>query len=180
MAINLVKGQRVDVGLQRICVGLGWEGDADLDASAFMLGANNQVPSEAGFVFYHNLESGDKSVIHSGDLKEGGAGDVETIKVDLGKVDVGIEQIIFTVTIYDFEETGQNFGQVRNSYIRIYDADTNAEVLKYELSEDFSVETAVEFGRLYKRNGSWKFEAMGSSTPGGLAGFVKKYATAYS
>jgi tellurium resistance protein TerD len=181
MAINLVKGQRVDIGLQKIKVGLGWEGEADLDASAFLVAASAQVPSEGFFVFYNNLESPDKGVIHSGDVKEGGAGDVETISVDIAKIDSRIEQIIFTVTIHEFEATGENFGQVHNSYIRIYDAATNEELCKYELDEDFSIETAIEFGRLYKRNGAWKFEALGTANSGGgLHAFVKKYATVFA
>lgn len=180
MAINLSKGQRVDISLQNLAVGLGWTGDSDLDASAFMVAANGQVPAEEFFVFYNNLESKDLAVRHSGDLKDGGSGDVETIKVDIRKLDPRIEQIVFTVTIHDAESSGENFGQVRNSFIRIYNADTSEELCKYELDEDFSVETAIEFGRLYKRNDTWRFEAMGTAGTGGLESFVKKYATAYS
>lgn len=181
MAINLTKGQRIEIGLQKISVGLGWSGEADLDASAFMIAANGQVPTEEFFVFYNNLNSVDRAVKHFGDELEGGSGDVETISVDIAKIDSRIEQIIFTVTIHDFETTGENFGQVRNSFIRIFNADTNEELCKYELDEDFSVETAIEFGRLYKRSGAWKFEAIGTAiTGGGLEAFVKKYAKAYS
>jgi len=180
MAINLSKGQRVDISLQNLAVGLGWTGESDLDASAFMLASNGQVPAEEFFVFYGNLESKDLAVKHSGDEKAGGSSDVETIRVDIRKLDPRIEQIIFTVTIYDFESTGENFGQVRNSFIRIYNADTNEELCKYELDEDFSIETAIEFGRLYKRNDTWRFEAIGTAGSGGLESFVKKYAKAYS
>lgn len=193
MAINLSKGQRVDIGLQKIGVGLGWDpseaasgSEYDLDASAFMLGTDKQVPSEGFFVFYgmSNLTpdkkpiSSDSAVTSSGDDRTGGSseGDDETLMVELGKVDPRIEEIIFTVTIYEFEERKQNFGQVRNSFIRIYDATTNVEICKYELGEDFSVETAIEFGRLYKRGGAWRFEAMGVGHNGGLATFVAKYA----
>ncbi|MDP1586678.1 MAG: TerD family protein, partial [Prosthecobacter sp.] len=122
MAINLSKGQRVDISLQNLAVGLGWTGVSDLDASAFMVAANGQVPAEEFFVFYGNLESKDLAVKHSGDEKAGGSSDVETIKVDIRKLDPRIEQIIFTVTIYDSETTGENFGQVRNSFIRIYNS----------------------------------------------------------
>lgn len=189
MAINLTKGQRVDIGLQKLGVGLGWDPnssstshDFDLDASAFMLGADGQVPNEAFFVFYGNQASGDGSVKSSGDDQTGGnsAGDDETLMLDLGRLDPRIEQIIFTVTIHEFAERKQNFGQVRNSFIRIYDASSNEELCKYELDEDFSVETAIEFGRLYKRSGAWKFEAMGTATTGGLGAYVKKYAKSFS
>ena len=185
MAINLTKGQRVDIGLQKIGVGLGWDPntvgagvDYDLDASAFMLGENGQVPGEQFFVFYSNPKSPDNAVESSGDDRTGGSsdGDDETLTIDLGKVDPRIAEIVFTVTIHEFEQRRQNFGQVRNSFIRIYDAVTNEEICKYELDEDFSVETAVEFGRLYKRGGSWRFEAVGTGHSGGLNTFVSKYA----
>jgi tellurium resistance protein TerD len=183
MAINLQKGQRIDIGLSKVGVGLGWdpnEGtghDFDLDASAFMLGSNKRLPQDEFFVFYNNPKSPDGAVESSGDDLTGGNsdGDDETLTVDLSSVDNRIEEIVFTVTIHDFETRRQNFGQVRNSFIRIYNAQTNEEIAKYELDEDFSIETAVEFGRLYKRNGEWKFEAMGIGYKGGLQHFVDKY-----
>ncbi|RYD29477.1 MAG: TerD family protein [Verrucomicrobiaceae bacterium] len=189
MLINLTKGQRVDIGLQKIGVGLGWDPnpsasshDYDLDASAFMIGADGQVPSSAFFVFYNNPESPDKAIKSSGDDRTGGnsSGDDETLEVELALVDPKIEQIIFTVTIDDFEARRQNFGQVRNSFIRIYDQLTGAEICKYELDEDFSVETAIEFGRLYKRGNTWRFEAIGMGHSGGLSTLVRKYAKAYA
>lgn len=183
MAINLTKGQRIEIGLSNVGVGLGWdpnEGtgfDFDLDASAFMLGENRKVPHDDFFVFYNNQKSPDDAVESSGDDLTGGNsdGDDETLTVDLTKVDSKIQEIVFTVTIYDFENRRQNFGQVRNSFIRIYNAQSNEEIAKYELDEDFSIETAVEFGRLYKRNNEWKFEAMGIGYKGGLDYFVNKY-----
>lgn len=183
MAINLQKGQRIEIGLSKVGVGLGWdpnEGtgfDFDLDASAFMLGENKKIPKEEFFVFYNNTTSPDNSVESSGDDLTGGnsEGDDETLTVDLSKVDPKIKEIIFTVTIHDYESRRQNFGQVRNSFIRIYNAQTNEEIAKYELDEDFSVETAVEFGRLYKKGSEWKFEAMGIGYKGGLDFFVSKY-----
>lgn len=183
MAINLTKGQRIEIGLSKVGVGLGWdpnEGtghDFDLDASAFMLGENKKLPQDDYFVFYNNPKSPDGAVESSGDDLTGGNsdGDDETITVDLTKVDPKIQEIIFTVTIHDYETRRQNFGQVRNSFIRIYNAQTNEEIAKYELDEDFSVETAVEFGRLYKRGGEWKFEAMGIGYKGGLQYFVDKF-----
>jgi tellurium resistance protein TerD len=197
MAINLTKGQRVDIGLQRLGVGLGWDPntsgnqeDFDLDASAFLLAQNAQIPAEDFFVFYgsqsRNSEnqpiSPDGAVFSSGDDRTGGNsdGDDETLFVDLTRLDPRIEQIIFTVTIHDAELRKQNFGQVKNSFIRIYNRDNQEELLKYELEEDFSIETAIEFGRLYRRNGAWRFEAIGNGSSGGLEIFVKKYATAFS
>jgi tellurium resistance protein TerD len=183
MAITLTKGQRVDIGLTKLGVGLGWDPaqtgqDFDLDASAFLLGANGKIPTDKYFVFYNNDVSPDGSVQSSGDDQTGGNsdGDDETLMVDLEKIDPRIEQIIVTVTIHDYESRRQNFGQVRNSFIRIYDATNGNEILKYELDEDFSVETAVEFGRLYKRGGVWRFEAIGQATTGGLQAYVDKYA----
>ena len=185
--INLEKGQRIsmDKGLTLVGVGLGWdpnEGtgyDFDLDASAFMLGESGRIPTDEYFVFYNNQKSPDGSVESTGDDLTGGnsdGGDDETINVDLSKVDPKIQEIVFTATIYKAEERRQNFGQVRNSYIRIYDAKTNAEIARSDLDEDFSIETAVEFGRLYRRGDEWKFEAMGIGNKGGLQSLVNKYA----
>lgn len=185
--INLEKGQRIsmDKGLTLVGVGLGWdpnEGtgyDFDLDASAFMLGESGRIPTDEYFVFDNNPKSPDGSVESTGDDLTGGnsdGGDDETINVDLSKVDPKIQEIVFTATIYKAEERRQNFGQVRNSYIRIYDAKTNAEIARYDLDEDFSIETAVEFGRLYRRGDEWKFEAMGIGNKGGLQSLVNKYA----
>ena len=185
--INLEKGQRIsmDKGLSLVGVGLGWdpnEGsgyDFDLDASAFMLGSNGKIPKDEYFVFYNNQKSPDGSVESTGDDLTGGnsdGGDDETLNVDLTKVDPQIKEIIFTATIYKAAERRQNFGQVRNSYIRIYDAKTNTEIARYDLDEDFSIETAVEFGRLYRHNGDWKFEAIGNGSKGGMESLVNKYA----
>ena len=182
--INLQKGQRIEIGLSKVGVGLGWDPnqstgyDFDLDASAFMLGENGKLPQDEFFVFYNNPLSPDQAVESSGDDMTGGnsdGGDDETLSVDLTKIDTRIKEIIFTVTIHKAEERRQNFGQVRNSYIRVYNAVSNEEIARYDLDEDFSVETAVEFGRLYKRNGEWKFEAVGQGYKGGLQFFVDKY-----
>lgn len=184
MAISLEKGQRIEIGLSKVSVGLGWdpnEGsgfDFDLDASAFMLGGNKKLPKDEFFVFYNNQKSPDGAVESTGDDLTGGnsdGGDGETLNVDLAKVDPQVQEIIFTATIYKAEERKQNFGQVRNSYIRIYNSITNEEIARYDLDEDFSIETAVEFGRLYRRNGEWKFEAMGIGNKGGLQALVNKY-----
>ena len=184
MAINLQKGQKIDVGLMKMSVGLGWnpnEGTGqsfDLDASAFMIDANRLIPSEAFFIFYGNTDSPEGALHHTGDDPTGGnsaEGDDESIIVDLSKVDESIREILFVVTIHDAVARKQNFGQVRNSYIRIVDDSTGQEVAKYELGEDFSIETGVEFGRLYKRDASWKFEASGIGYREDLSFFLSKY-----
>ena len=184
MAINLQKGQKIDIGLTKMSVGLGWnpnEGTGhsfDLDASAFMIDANRAIPAEAYFVFYGNTDSPDGALHHTGDDPTGGNsadGDDETIVVDLSKVDPAVQEILFVVTIHDAGARRQNFGQVRNSYIRIVDDANGQEVAKYELGEDFSIETGVEFGRLYKRDGKWKFEASGIGYKEDLAFFLAKY-----
>ncbi len=184
MAIVLEKGQRIGIGLSKVSVGLGWdpnEGtgyDFDLDASAFMLGSNKKIPNDNYFVFYNNPKSPDGAVESTGDDMTGGnsdGGDDETLNVDLKKVDPSIQEILFVATIYKADERRQIFGQVRNSYIRIYDSVTNEEIARYDLDEDFSIETALEFGRLYRRGGEWKFEAMGIGSKGGLQALVNKY-----
>jgi tellurium resistance protein TerD len=184
MAINLQKGQKIDIGLSKMSVGLGWtphEGtgfDFDLDASAFMVDGSRLIPDEKYFVFYGNTDSPDGALHHTGDDPTGGnsaGGDDETIQVDLSKIDPRVQEILFVVTIYDAAPRRQNFGQVRDSYIRIVDDSTGLEVAKYELGEDFSIETAVEFGRLYKKDGKWKFEASGIGYKEELAYFLSKY-----
>lgn len=184
MAINLQKGQRVDIGLSKISIGLGWnpnEGTGyafDLDASAFMINQNRLIPAEEFFVFYGNTTSPDGALAHSGDDPTGGnsdGGDDETISVDLTKVDERIAEILFVVTIHEAIARKQNYGQVRDSYIRIVDDSSGQEIVRYELGEDFSIETGVEFGRLYKRSNSWKFEASGIGYREDLAFFLAKY-----
>ncbi|KAA4747112.1 TerD family protein, partial [Bacteroides fragilis] len=152
--------------------------DFDLDASAFMLGSNKKIPNDNYFIFYNNPKSPDGAVESTGDDTTGGnsdGGDDETLNVDLQKVDSSIQEILFVATIYKADERKQNFGQVRNSYIRIYNSITNEEIARYDLDEDFSIETAVEFGRLYRRGEEWKFEAMGIGNKGGLQALVNKY-----
>jgi tellurium resistance protein TerD len=183
MAINLQKGQKIDIGLTKMSVGLGWkpnEGtgcDFDLDASAFMINSSRLIPSEPYFVFYGNTDSPDAALHHTGDDPIGGNsdGDDETIQVDISKIDSSIKEILFVVTIHDAIQRKQNFGQVRDSYIRIVDDTTGQEFAKYELGEDFSIETAVEFGRIYKKEEKWKFEASGIGYKEDLAFFLSKY-----
>lgn len=184
MAISLVKGQKIDIGLSKISVGLGWtpnEGTGnnfDLDASAFMIDANRLIPAEEFFIFYGNTDSPDTALHHTGDDPSGGnsaEGDDETIQVDLSKINDKITEILFFVTIHDAAARKQNFGQVRNSYIRIVNESSNEEIAKYELGEDFSIETGVEFGRLYKKDNKWKFEASGIGYREDLSFFLSKY-----
>lgn len=182
MPINLTKGQKVDLtkgnpGLNNIMVGLGWDVNAfdsgaafDLDAAAFMLGDNGKCPTDKEFVFYGNLVHMSESVKHMGDNLTGeGDGDDEQIQIDLSKIPANISRVSFTVTIYDAEVRRQNFGQVSNAFIRIVDETTNTELIRYDLGEDFSIETAVVVGELYRNNGEWKFNAIGSGFQGGLA-----------
>lgn len=188
MPINLSKGQKVDLtkgnpGLKKLMVGLGWDvnafdsgADFDLDAAAFMLGDNGKCPTEKEFVFYGNLEHASGSVTHMGDNLTGeGDGDDEQIAIDLTLIPQNVSRIAFTVTIYDHEVRRQNFGQVSNAYIRIVDEATNVELIRYDLSEDFSIETAVVVGELYRHNGEWKFNAIGSGFQGGLAALCGHY-----
>ncbi len=188
MAINLTKGQKVDLtkgnpGLKKLMVGLGWDvnafdsgADFDLDAAAFMLGDNGKCPTEKEFIFYGNLTHPSESLKHMGDnLTGAGEGDDEQIFVDLTKIPANVSKVAFTVTIYEAEERGQNFGQVSNSFIRIVDESTGREVIHYDLGEDFSIETAVVVGELYKHNGEWKFNAIGSGFQGGLAALCGHY-----
>jgi tellurium resistance protein TerD len=183
MAINLQKGQRENIDAPKFTIGLGWDtnnsstGSAfDLDASLFLLGDNKKIVSDEHFVFYNNLVSPDGAVEHTGDNLTGdGDGDDEQVKIDLSKIDGKVNEICIVVTIHEAESRRQNFGQVRNSFIRIFNAETNEEVLKYELEEDFSIETAVEFGRVYKRENKWKFEAVGVGMKGGLQDYLNKY-----
>jgi tellurium resistance protein TerD len=164
-------------------VGLGWDTnkydggfDFDLDASAFLIGADGKSASDADFIFYGNKEHTSKSVIHQGDNLTGeGEGDDEQIMIDLALVPASVDKIDFTVTIYDSETRNQNFGQVSNAFIRIVNSATNEELIRYDLSEDFSIETAVVVGELYRNNGEWKFNAIGSGFSGGLAALCRNY-----
>lgn len=183
MAINLQKGQRENINAPKFTIGLGWDTntsstglDFDLDASVFILGENKKILSESHFVFYNNLKSPDESVIHTGDNLTGdGDGDDESVKIDLTKISNLAKELCIVVTIHDAENRRQNFGQVRNSFIRIVDDSNGVELVKYELEEDFSIETAVEFGRVYNKDGQWKFEAIGMGMKGGLQDYVNRY-----
>jgi tellurium resistance protein TerD len=182
MAINLEKGQRQIIDAPKFTVGLGWDSNSsstgtsfDLDASVFLVGANGKIPNDNHFVYYNNLKSPDGAVTHAGDNLTGdGDGDDEKIYIDLYTISPDVNEISFVVTIHHADTKRQNFGQIRNSFIRILDQ-SNTELVKYELDEDFSIETAVEFGRIYKRNNEWKFEAVGIGMKGGLQDYLNKY-----
>ena len=188
MPINLTKGQKVDLtkgnpSLRKITVGLGWDvnefdsGAAfDLDAACFMVGENGKCPTEKEFIFYGNLEHTTGSVKHLGENRTGeGEGDDEQIQVDLSLVPANVSRLAFTVTIYDSDVRRQNFGQVSNSFIRIVDDITGEEIIRYDLGEDFSIETAIVVGEIYRNNGEWKFNAIGSGFQGGLAALCNHY-----
>jgi len=188
MAVRLSKGQKVDLtksnpNLKEIIVGLGWASNPssssynfDLDASAFLIGANGKVKDESDFVFYNNPAGGQGSVNHSGDHKKGsGEGDDEQIRINLLSVPAYIERISFTITINDAQMKRQSFGEIKNAYVRILNASTNELLLKYELGEEFSVETAIVAAEIYRHAGEWKFNAIGSGFQGGLAALCHNF-----
>lgn len=188
MPVSLQKGQKVSITkdnprLSKVVVGLGWDVNAfdtgsafDLDTAAFLLTDSGKVSVSEDFVFFGNLTHPSGAVQHMGDnLTGAGDGDDEQIKVDLSKVPSNITKIAFTVTIYEAEQRRQNFGQVSNAFIRIYNEANGEELLRYDLGEDFSIETAAVFGELYRNNGEWKFNAIGSGYQGGLAALCANY-----
>lgn len=188
MSISLEKGQKIDLtktnpGLTKVVVGLGWDTnkydggqDFDLDASAFCLNATGKAGSEKDFIFYNNKENINGSVLHTGDNLTGeGDGDDEQLKIDLSAVPAEVDKISFCITIHDATGRNQNFGQVSNAFVRIVNEDTNVELIRYDLGEDFSVETAIVVGELYRNNGEWKFNAVGSGYKDGLSGLVRDF-----
>ncbi len=187
MALSLQKGGNLSLskeapGLTKILVGLGWDPRStdgtqfDLDASAFLLNASGKVRGDADFIFYNQLKSPDGSVEHTGDNRDGaGDGDDEAIKVDLSRVPVDVDKIAFTVTIHDAENRRQNFGQVGNSFIRIVNETNGSEIVRYDLAEDASTETAMIFAELYRHNSEWKFRAVGEGYAGGLKALANGY-----
>ncbi|ARU88999.1 TerD family protein [Pseudomonas sp. M30-35] len=187
MALTLQKGgnlslTKTDASLTKLLIGLGWDpratdgADFDLDASAFLLGANGKVRGDADFIFYNQLKSQDGSVEHTGDNRTGeGDGDDEVLKVDLSRVPADVDKVAFVVTIHDADSRKQNFGQVGGSFIRIVNEMTSAEVVRYDLAEDASTETAMVFAELYRNNGEWKFRAVGQGFAGGLKALANSY-----
>lgn len=187
MAISLTKGQNIslsktDPSLKNVLVGLGWDArstdgqDFDLDASVFMATENGKVPSDRHFIFYNQLVSPCGGVEHTGDNLTGdGDGDDESVIVQLDKVESNIKSLFITVTIHDAEARRQNFGQVSNAFVRIVNNDTSEEIVRFDLSEDYSTETAMVFGEIYRHNGEWKFRAIGQGYTGGLYSLCQQY-----
>lgn len=188
MAINLTKGQKIDItkgnaGLDKIIIGLGWDtnkydsdADFDLDASCFILEASGKVRSDEDMIFYNNTKGAGGAVEHTGDNLTGeGEGDDEQIKIALSKMPANVERIAFVITIHDAAVRNQNFGQVSNAFVRVVDEAKNEELVRYDLGEDFSIETALIVGELYRHNGEWKFSAIGSGYQGGLAAVCKDF-----
>jgi tellurium resistance protein TerD len=187
MPINLTKGANVSLsnsvpGLTNILIGLGWDTratdgeDFDLDASAYMLSAAGKVRSDADFIFYNQPVSVDGSVKYLGDNRTGaGDGDDEQITVDLSHVPADVEKLVIGVTINEAEERRQNFGMVSQAFVRVVDVSDDSEIVRYDLSEDFSVETALVFGELYRNSGEWKFRAVGQGFQGGLEAMAKNF-----
>ena len=188
MAIVLKKGQKVDLtkgnpGLNNIKAGLGWDvnkydgqSEFDLDVSVFMCDATDKVASDGDFIFYNNPKHSSESVTYCGDNRTGeGEGDDEEVKMDLSKIPANIEKIAFAVTIHEAATRNQNFGQVSNSYIRILNEENGEELIRYDLGEDYSIETAVVVGELYRQGSDWKFQAIGSGFEGGLEALCLNY-----
>jgi tellurium resistance protein TerD len=187
MSVSLSKGGNVSLskeapGLTAVLVGLGWDArtttgaDFDLDASALMVGTSGKILSDANFIFFNNLTSPDGSVEHMGDNLTGeGEGDDEVIKVNLAGVPAECDKIVVTVSIYDAENRGQSFGQVRNAYIRVVNQAGGTEITRYDLTEDASSETAMVFGEVYRASGEWKFRAVGQGYSTGLAGIARDF-----
>ncbi|HEX7987546.1 MAG TPA: TerD family protein [Duganella sp.] len=187
MAISLQKGGNVNLskeapGLTKVVIGLGWDPRAtdgaefDLDGSAFMLKADGKVRGDNDFIFYNNLKSSDGSVVHNGDNRTGaGDGDDETLTVDLSRVPAEIDRVSFCVTIHEAEARRQNFGMIGKAFIRCLNANGNAELTRYDLSEDSSVETAMIFGELYRAGAEWKFRAVGQGFKGGLGPLARSF-----
>lgn len=187
MALSLSKGQNLSLtkeapGLTKTVIGLGWDPrstdgkEFDLDASAFLLEPSGKVRSEADFIFYNQMNSTCSSVSHTGDNRTGeGDGDDEKIKVDLSKIPADVQKVAITVTIHEGAERKQSFGQVENAFIRVVNEETSAEVVRYDLSEDYSTETAMVFGELYRHNSEWKFRAVGQGYAGGLQAMCSQF-----
>jgi tellurium resistance protein TerD len=187
MTISLNKGgnlslSKTDPTLNNVVIGLGWDArptdgaDFDLDANAFMLKNDGKIRSEADFIFYNQMRSMCGSVEYMGDNKTGaGAGDDETVVLQLDKIPADVERVTFAVTIHEAEARKQNFGQVSNAFIRVVNKDSGVEIARYDLSEDASVETAMIFGEIYRHNGEWKFKAIGQGYAGGLAPLARQF-----
>ncbi|MBQ7609048.1 MAG: TerD family protein [Desulfovibrionaceae bacterium] len=190
MPISLQKGGNVSLskeapGLTQAIIGLGWDVNSsdgaafDLDASCFLLGDNGKVIKDIDFIFYNNPKSEDGSVIYSGDNRTGtGEGDDEQITVDFTKVSPAIKKIAVVVTIHEAQERGQNFGQVNNAYVRLVNKSNNTEIVRYDLTENYSLFTAITVCEVYRRDNEWKFRALGNGFQGGLKPLAESYGVA--
>jgi tellurium resistance protein TerD len=187
MSVNLTKGAKLDLtkgnpGLTKLLVGLGWDvngysgDDFDLDAIVFLLGEDGKCASSADFIFFNNLKNSNESVVHTGDNLTGeGEGDDEVIKINLATLPTSVDKIVIAITVFNGEEKGQNLGQVSNAFIRVEDSDKSEELCRLDLSEDFSTETTVIAGEIYRHNGEFKFQATGA----GYTGDLKKLCADY-
>ncbi|WP_028544481.1 TerD family protein [Paenibacillus taiwanensis] len=188
MPVNLSKGQKVDLtksnpGLTKVIIGLGWDtnkydggNDFDLDASSFCLNASGKVSSDADFIFYNNPVNTNGSIRSTGDNRTGeGSGDDESVHIQLADVPTAVEKVAFCITIHEAQARNQNFGQVANAYVRVVNEQTGEELIRYDLGEDFSIETAVVVGELYRHGAEWKFSAVGSGYKDGLVGLCRDY-----
>jgi tellurium resistance protein TerD len=190
MPINLQKGQKISLekvspGLKEIFIGLGWDinrtdtgGDFDIDASVFLLGSNEKIISDQHFIFYNNRTSPDpdKSVEQRGDNRTGaGEGDDEIIDVNLKTVPADIAKIAISVTIHEADKRKQNFGQVENAFVRVVNCENEEEIIRYDLTEDFSIETAIIMAELYRKDGEWRMNAVGAGYGGGLPALLERY-----
>jgi tellurium resistance protein TerD len=187
MSINLVKSQSIDLtkknpGLNNLHIGLGWDAndlngnEIDCDVSVFMLNENNKIPGDGYFIFYNNLKSSDGSIIHQGDNRTGeGDGDDEEVKMDLSKVDSGVLQMIFVVTIHEADSNNQDFSMVKNAFVRVLDDANGKELCRYNLTENFTGSDSVQIGRVYNYENAWHFEAMGDGFSGGLGTLLSMY-----
>lgn len=182
--INLEKGQKVALSptVSKFKIGLGWNpntavgGEFDIDVSAFMLNKDGKMLSDSHFIYYNNLKSPTEALVHCGDNRTGvGEGDDETLTLDTTNLEADVESIVFVTTIHKADENRQNFGQISGSYIRICDEITGEQMMKFELDEDFSIETAVVFGRIYRKDGNFRFEATGTGMRGGLQDYLNQY-----
>lgn len=190
MTINLSKGERISLekvapGLVEIFIGLGWDinvtdtgGDFDIDASIFLLDSNDKLISDQHFIFYNNPKSPDPghSIQQRGDNRTGaGEGDDEIVDVNLKTIPPEIVKMALTVTIHEADKRHQNFGQVSNAFVRIVNCQNEQEIIRYDLTEDFSVETALIMAELYRKDGEWRMNAVGAGYEGGLQALVERY-----
>lgn len=181
--INLQKGGKISLekeapGVEKLSVALGWVAgdDYDLDVSAFLLNGSERLENNTDFIFYRNLKHSSGGITHTGDvLSSTNSGDIETINLELNKIPAYIEEISIIASIHEFDKKHQTFGQVRKGFIRIYETETKREIARYDLAEEFSRESAIIFGRIYRYQSTWKFDARGEGKSDGLQGFVDMY-----